>query len=249
MATGLSRNRLNGELSLIFVQTSSQSHTDLQQLVYDGHRFGQYFANTIKEHPLLIYTTALPFTPTNPSFFKTFYRSGLPKVVCGVDKIWSPGLIQLQGHDHRVNSVALSLDGSKIVSGSSDKTIRVWDASTGIEVLPPIRGGDWISSVAFSPDGSKIISGSGDRTIRVWDASTGNKVYPPLRGHDDSVLSIAFSPDGSKILSGSDDNTIRIWDASTGDGMLPPLRGHDKGIISTSFSSDGVGKAGNSVTA
>ncbi|KAF8716599.1 hypothetical protein AX14_012292 [Amanita brunnescens Koide BX004] len=206
-----------------WLRTSSQSHTDLQQLVYDGHRFAQYFANTIKEHPLLIYTTALPFTPTNPSIFKTFYRSGLPKVVCGVDKIWSPGLIQLEGHDHRVNSVALSLDGSKIVSGSSDKTIRVWDASTGIEVLPP--------------------------TIRVWDASTGNEVFPPLRGHDDSVLSIAFSPDGSKIISGSDDNTIRIWDASTGDGMLPPLRGHDKGIISTSFSSDGVGKAGNSVTA
>jgi predicted NACHT family NTPase len=64
--------------------------------------------------------------------------------------------MQLQGHNEAVSSVALSPDGSKIVSGSSDKTIRVWDASTGIEMLPPLQGhDDQIYSVAFSPDGSK----------------------------------------------------------------------------------------------
>jgi WD40 repeat protein len=168
------------------IQKSSRSDTELYQLLYDGHRFAQYFANTIKVHPLLLYTTALPFTPTNTSIFKKFYHSGLPKVVCGVDKMWSPELLQLQGHDGQVNSVAFSPDGSKIISGSDDKTIRVWDASTGIEMLPPLRGHDGsISSVAFSPDGSKIISGSSDKTIRVWDASTGIEMLPPLRGHDD----------------------------------------------------------------
>jgi WD40 repeat protein len=102
------------------------------------------------------------------------------------------------------SSVAFSPDGSKIISGSDDKTIRVWDASTGIEMLPPLRGhDDWINSVAFSPDGSKIISGSDDKTIRVWDASTGIEMLPPLRGHDGLIYSVAFSPDGSKIISGS----------------------------------------------
>jgi WD40 repeat protein len=109
---------------------------DLHQLLYDGHRFAQYFANTIKAHPLLLYTTALPFTPTDTSVFKIFYHSRLPKVVCGVDKMWPRELIQLQGHACRVNSVAFSPNGSKIISGSSDMTIRVWDASTGIEMLP-----------------------------------------------------------------------------------------------------------------
>ena len=110
-----------------------------------------------------------------------------------------------------ISSVACSHNGSRIISGSWDKTIRVWDASTGIEMLPPLRDhGDWVTSIAFSPDGSKIISGSEDRTIRIWDT------IPPLRGHDDSIHSVAFSPDGSKIISGSNDKTIRVWDASTG---------------------------------
>ena len=163
------------------MQKSSKSDTNLYQLLYDGHRFAQYFANTIKVHPLLIYTAALPFTPTNTSIFKTFYHSGLPKVVCGVDKVWSRELIQLQGHDGPIFSVAFSPDGSKIISGSEDETIRVWDASTGIEMLPPLRGhDDSINSVAFSPDGSKIISGSRDSTIRVWDAGTGT-LLPSLQ--------------------------------------------------------------------
>ena len=215
------------------IQKSSRSDTDLYQLVYDGHRFAQYFANTITEHPLLIYTAAVPFTPTNTSIYKTFYHSGLPKVVHGVEKMWSPELMQLQGHSGRVTSVAFSRDGSKIISGSFDKTIRVWDASTGIELLRPLQGhDDSILSVAFSPDGSKIISGSQDNTIRVWDASTGAEMLPPLRCHNNWIRSVAISPDGSKIISGSSEKTVRVWDASTGTEILPPLQGHDGNILS-----------------
>jgi WD40 repeat protein len=168
---------------------------DLYQLVYDGHRFAQYFANTITEHPLLLYTTALPFTPTNTSIYKKFYRNDLPEVVCGVEKMWPQQLLQLQGHDDFVFSVAFSPDGSKIVSGSRDKTIRVWDASTGVEMLPHLQGHrSGVTSVAFSPNGSKIVSGSYDRTIRVWDASTGVEMLTPLQGHDSDINSVAFSP-------------------------------------------------------
>ena len=228
----------NGSFALIFVQTSSRSHTDLQQLLYDGHRFAQHFANTINEHPLLIYVAALPFTPTNTSIFKRFYHSGLPKVVCGVDHMWSPELMELQGHSAPVFSVAFSPDGSKIISGSEDNTIRVWD--TGFLMIPPIRGHhNWILSVAFSPDGSKIISGSFDRTIRIWDANTGVWILPPLRGHNDCVRAVAFSPDGSKIISGSDDMTVRVWDPYSGIEILPPLRGHDHWVHSIAFSPDG----------
>ncbi|KAF8712430.1 hypothetical protein AX14_013105 [Amanita brunnescens Koide BX004] len=223
-----------------WLRKSSRSDTELQQLLYDGQRFAQHFANTIKEHPLLIYAAALPFTPTNTSIFKKFYHNGLPKVVCGVGQTWSPELIQLQGHDAEVSSIALSPDGSKIISGSEDKTIRVWDAGTGVEILPALRGhDDAIFSVAISPDGSKIISGSEDMTIRVWDASTGIEMLPLLRGHDESITSVAFSPDGSKIISGSFEMTIRVWDASTGAETLPPFRGHDGLILSVAFSPDG----------
>ena len=181
----------------------------------DGHRFAQYFANTIGKHPLLVYASALPFTPADTSIYKRFYHDGQMKVICGVEKMWPRQLQQLQGHEDHVRSVAFSPDGLKIISGSDDKTIRIWDASTGVEMLPPFQGHEhYVSSVAFSPDGSKIISGSLDKTIRIWDASTGVEMLPPLQGHEHYVSSVAFSPDGSKIISGSDDKTIRIWDAS-----------------------------------
>ena len=83
-----------------------------------------------------------------------------------------------------VRSVAFSPDGRRIVSGSDDKTIRVWDAETGEEMVEPLKGhSDWVRSVAFSPDGRRIVSGSDDKTIRVWDAETGEEVVGPLKGH------------------------------------------------------------------
>ncbi|KIM83198.1 hypothetical protein PILCRDRAFT_69471 [Piloderma croceum F 1598] len=227
---------------LEWLQKLLPKHTALLQIVYDGHRFAQYFANTIGEHPLLLYMSALPFTPANTSIYERFDHKGLPKVICGVEKLW-PRQLQLFQHNHSVNSVTYSPDGSNIVFGSGDKTIRVWDASTGVEVLPPLRGHDGpVHSVALSPDGSKIVSG-GDSTIRVWDASTGVEMLPPLQGHNAdgrvSSTSVAFSPDGSKIVSGCQDSAIRVWDARIGVEVLPPMRGHDSRVNAVVFSPDG----------
>ena len=74
----------------------------------------------------------------------------------------------LKGHKYSVNSVAYSPDGTKIISGSRDKTIKIWDANTG-ECLKTLKGhSDDLESVAYSPDGTKIISGSDDPTIKIW---------------------------------------------------------------------------------
>ena len=76
---------------------------------------------------------------------------------------------------------------SKVVSGSTDKTVRVWDISDKDgdpfqpQPLRPQMGENYIPS-AFSSDGSKIVSGLRDKTICVWDASTGTEALPPLRG-------------------------------------------------------------------
>lgn len=84
-----------------FIKNLPSKHADLLQLVYDGHRFAQYFINTIEEHPLLLYASALPFTPVNTSIYKTFHRPGvtLPEVVCGNEKMWPLQLKTLLGHD------------------------------------------------------------------------------------------------------------------------------------------------------
>ena len=84
-----------------------------------------------------------------------------------------------------VMAVAVSPDGKQIVSGSYDKSVRVWDASTGDE-LNVLKGHrDLVRSVAFSPDGKQIVSGSYDQSVCVWDASTGE--LKMLMGHTDLV--------------------------------------------------------------
>ena len=73
----------------------------------------------------------------------------------------------------RVHSVAYSPDGTKIISGSHDKSIRIWDAKTWTLENTLGRRMGWVISVAYSSDGTKIISGSHDKTIRIWDTHSG----------------------------------------------------------------------------
>ena len=120
----------------------------------------------------------------------------------------------LQGHDKLIRSVAFSPDGSKIISGSDDQTIRVWDATTGIEMLPPFRGHDYmIHSITFSPDGSKIISLSAkDNSIQVLNADTGI-VLPPQITADDMPRPQAATDElmagGVEVILSEQDNDIR----------------------------------------
>ena len=124
------------------------------------------------------------------------------------------GVAMLTGHNDLVNSVAYSPDGKYIVSGSRDKTIKVWNAQT-YRAVATLTGHDgYVSSVLYSPNGKYIISGNDDTTIKVWDATTYKEVAT-LTGHDEWVNSVACSPDGRYIVSGSSDHTIMVWDTLT----------------------------------
>src|SRR5262249_47787016 len=83
--------------------------------------------------------------------------------------------LPLLGHTGAVNSVCYSSDGKRIVSGSEDKTVRVWDAHTGQGLLTFKGHTDEVSSVAISGDGKRIVSGSVDKEVKVWDAQTGQE--------------------------------------------------------------------------
>jgi WD40 repeat protein len=113
-----------------------------------------------------------------------------------------------------VRAVAFSPDGSTIVSGSEDQTIRVWDARDGTCLKTLTGHSGRVLSVVFSPDGRLLASGSVDRTIRLWDAVSG-QCLRILGSHTNSVRSLAFSPDGQTLASGGDDGTIRLWDMHT----------------------------------
>ncbi len=143
----------------------------------------------------------------------------------------------LRGHSDEVHEMAVSPDGKRIVSGSVDKTVKVWDAATGAELMT-LRGHDkGVRSVAFSPDGKRIVSGSKDKTIKIWDAESGAELIT-IPGHSDDVFGVAFSPDGERIVSGSHDKTIKVWNATNGDELMT-IRGHERKIGPVSFSPDG----------
>ena len=110
------------------------------------------------------------------------------------------GLFTLSGHMVCVTSVAYSADGTRIATGSKDKTVRVWDATTGT-LRTELKGHtDEVTSVSFSPDGTRIVSGSKDKTAKVWDARTGLPALE-LKGHTGSVETVSFSPDGARIVT------------------------------------------------
>tara|TARA_B100001123_G_scaffold48600_2_gene49463 strand:- start:127 stop:3696 length:3570 start_codon:yes stop_codon:yes gene_type:complete len=145
--------------------------------------------------------------------------------------------LSLAGHTGRIYCVCFSPDGKRIVSGSRDNTLKVWDAETGKETLTLKGHTSIVQSVSFSANGKWIVSGSDDKTLKIWNAQTGQEIRT-LKGHFDVVLSVNFSPDGKRIVSGSFDRTLKVWDAQTGQETLS-LTGHSAIVSSVSFSPDG----------
>jgi len=84
----------------------------------------------------------------------------------------SPALsATLEGHTSSVQACACSPDGTRVVSASGDRTLRVWDVAGATTVATLEGHTDWVWGCAFSPDGTRVVSASGDRTLRVWDVA------------------------------------------------------------------------------
>jgi WD40 repeat protein len=152
----------------------------------------------------------------------------------------------LSGHGGEVHEVAIGEAGGRtvIISGSSDRTVRIWDAVTYEPTGEPLAGHRLaVNAVAIGMAGGRevIASGSSDRTVRIWDAVTGEPVGKPLVGHSGAVFSVAIGEAGGRtvIISGSSDRTVRIWDAVTGDPVREPLVGHKGPVYAVA-----VGQAG-----
>ena len=138
-------------------------------------------------------------------------------------------------------SVAFSPDGSRLVSGFQDGTVRLWDVANQTEVVTLEGHTHWVISVSFSPDGVLLASTGGweDPTVRLWDAATQTEVAT-LRGHTSEVRSVAFSsPEGATLASGSSDRTVKLWDVAT-QTEVATFKEHRDGVRSLAFSPDGV---------
>jgi len=178
-------------------------------------------------------TVSLDHTPLALSYWKNTIAVGLEhRDIIIFNAITGSQTAVFSGHSDQVNSLIFSSDGTSLVSGSYDKTVKLWDVQTGGIIKTFSGHTNWVLSVSISPDCTRIASGSIDKTICLWEIQTGECHYV-IEQHDD-VYYVCFSPTNPQYLLSKSSDKIWQWDIdghqiqSTYDGFC------------AAFSSDGT---------
>jgi WD40 repeat protein/serine/threonine protein kinase len=152
-------------------------------------------------------------------------------------EVASHRLCTFQGHALTVRSVQVSADGRFVLSGSEDRTLKLWEAATGrcLHTLEGHTGS--VYSVCLSKDGRYAVSGSGDKSVKLWDLAAGRCILQ-LDGHTGAVFAVCLSRDGRLVVSGSLDGTLKVWDLPAG-RCLHTLEGHRREVWALCLSEDG----------
>lgn len=193
--------------------------------------------------------------PITPAGQGTFSRDGTKFIAAGPvpnisPRIWDVAtgrtIWTLAGHGDFVLSTDFSPDGTLAVTGSWDRTVKVWDVDTGRELHTfDVNTGDAVLSVKFSPDGAQLVIATVRGKALVIDATTGEKLA--VLNHTNSFnRAVAFSPDGTRVAisapstanAGLTEFTVEIWDPLTG-RLLQTLEGHTAEVTDVAFSSSG----------
>jgi WD40 repeat protein len=148
------------------------------------------------------------------------------------------------GHTDQVRAVAFSPDGKVVLTGSTDKTARLWHAQGGQQLPGPrfVHTGT-VLAVAFAPDGKTLLTSTLDdvtwssHSVQLWDAITGRELRR-FTGHTDWVCDVAYAPDGKTALTAGVDKTARLWDVQTGQ-ELRRFTGHTNTVRDLALAPDG----------
>jgi WD40 repeat protein len=156
-------------------------------------------------------------------------------------------LFSLKGHKDWVHRVVYSADGKHIASAGRDKTVKIWDAANGKEVLTIKDLPTSVKNVIFSGDNKRLLTTTGQwhkkeqqwiGEVRICDASTG-KTLQTLKGHSETIECADLGRAGKLLATGSEDRTAKIWDLASGK-ELHTLKGHRGPVLGVSFNGDGT---------
>ncbi|KAG8979716.1 hypothetical protein FRB93_009891 [Tulasnella sp. JGI-2019a] len=211
-------------------------------LLQDLKNFVVEFEVPIKTSAPHIYRSALPFTPSYTSLSQVYGH-----LAEGGPVPWRGRLEHWSQQWSAQKCLAWSPDGQRIVSGSRNGILHLWDPSTGAGVGGYVGAhvrdhrvfnSIGINCVAWSPDGRMIVSGSYYH-IQLWDSTTGARIGEAWKGHTKNVCSLTWSPDSKRVASGSTDATLCIWDLATGETIGEAWKGHTKRVSCVAWSLDG----------
>lgn len=142
----------------------------------------------------------------------------------------------LTGHEGPITALAWSGDGSKLVSGSADKTARVWNIAENKEIARFGGHGQTVTAVAFNGGANQVASGAADNSVKTWSIADGAEVKN-FAGHAGSIVAVAFWSNDSQIISASADQKIKFWNPADGAASREINRGAN--ITAFALSRDG----------
>lgn len=152
-------------------------------------------------------------------------------------------ILTQSGHSQAVTSIALSRDGSRLLTGSLDTSVIVWDVKTGIKVRTFDKHTQPVSAVAISPDGKFAVSCTNkgpfvDAEVFLWQIDTG-EIKEKLSGHKGGVRDVAFAATGKQVVAGGETEIAIVWSVPSGE-TLQTLSGHKGTILAVDISPDGT---------
>jgi hypothetical protein len=196
--------------------------------------------NSFPQRSVLLAFEAMAVCQTNPGLSAVAAEQSLR------DAVQNLGGVGLCGHQGAIAAVVISPDGRWLVTGSRDKTARLWDLRANEpEITARVLKGHegFVTTVAISSDGRWLVTGSHDKTARLWDLSAKEPTSTArvFKGHEGYVSAVALSADGRWLVTKSRDKSARLWDLSSKEPEKTPpvLKGHDGSISAVALSADG----------